>query len=70
MEPDGFRERYLAERAEFPKQLAEFVRITQGSRATGRTLLPLERPWETRRLPQGSAYSERHQGSSYGYERP
>ena len=30
-EPDGFRKRYLEECAAFPKQLAEFVRITQAA---------------------------------------
>ena len=30
-EPDGFRKRYLKECAAFPKQLAEFVRITQAA---------------------------------------
>ena len=32
LEPDGFRERFLAECAEFPAQLATFVQITQAVR--------------------------------------
>jgi len=53
---------------EFREQLGRFIEITQGSRATtqGRKFT---RP-TPRGLPSGSAYSERHQGSSYGYERP
>ena len=33
LEPTGFRERYEAECATFPAQLAEFVRITQSVEA-------------------------------------
>lgn len=66
----AFHEAHHRRMVAFREQLRRFVEITQsqGVSAQGRTSM-FARPISPG-LSHGSAYSERHQGSSYGYERP